>query len=427
MSASRLPKERQDLIAEVWNETHNVNEVKRRTGHSGETIRRIVEERKLDPASVAKSLDETIRLSTEKDRYRAEQNEARKLLAAEARMRRYLHVLEENLQSHEPTPLVLERETHSEDPTHPWVLALSDWHVGQKTREEETGGIYYQDIATTRKQVAKIWNAVQLIHQVESKSRHLPELHVLNLGDLIDGDDMRPSQHRKVEEVVTKQVIAAFDLLDWLIGQLLTIFPVVYIDGVGGNHDRLGPRRGDAGLGELDYIDTYAWLMMAFLERSRAKDIADGRLKLRNWETFFGYKEVAGQKLVFEHGSSFKWGAGSYGGVPWYGVHNLGPRYESMLGGADVIFLGHGHRPALLPKGRGWICSNGALPASSTYAQSSFKTISRPVQWLLSLHEEHGVTGFHPIYAEADNALLPGQIWEDPEFYADIASGKSSS
>jgi hypothetical protein len=188
---------------------------------------------------------------------------------------------------------------------------------------------------------------------------------------------------------------------------------------VGGNHDRTGRAKGNAGLGELDYADTFSWLIGEF---SKRLFVDEPRIKIRNWNTFFGYKEVAGQKLVFEHGSSIKWNASSYGGIPWYGVSQLPVKFASMLGTSDIFVIGHGHRPALLPHGHGWLVLNGALPATTNYEQSSFKSVHRPLQTLLSVHHEHGLVSWEPIYLDVPGTLKPGQVWDDPELYADIAA-----
>lgn len=373
----------------------------------------------------AAELDDVLDSAHTRDLERKNRAELRKILAAENRMRRYETILRECITEHDPTPLVVPKvDVQGDESEHEWILALGDWHTGQKTTIEQTGGMYEQDISTTRDQVAKIWKAVLQMYEIEKSGRSIKKLHILGLGDFVDGDDMRPSQHRHVEEVVTVQVIQAFDLLVWLIRQLLTIFPEIELDMIGGNHDRVGRNRGDAGLGELDYIDTYAWLLGAFIQRTLAEDIDAGRLKVRNWETFFGYKKIAGKRIVFEHGASFRWGGG-YGGVPWYGISALGPRYGQMLGEPDLVFLGHGHRPALIPHGEGWIVANGALPATSTYVQSSFKTVQRPQQWLVSMHRRLGVTGFQPIYCDVPGQLKPGMIWEDTEHYATMANPRS--
>lgn len=378
-------------------------------------------------AARPKTVDEQLAEQRRRDEERRHKAELRSLSSARVVREEYYDILRDALGAYDATPLQPNPHTHPGRPEHEWVLHLSDWHVGQKTTMAETGGLYEQDVSTTRAQVAELWRALSLVHEIETSGRRIDKLHVLSLGDFIDHDDMRPSQHRKVQDVMTVQTVQAFDLVAWLIRQCLTIIPEVEVDLVGGNHDRISRMRGDAGLGELDYIDTISWLVGAFLERTLASDVEAGRLKIRNWETFFGYKTIADRKWVFEHGSSFKWASQSYGGVPWYGVQNLGPKYESMLGGADVVSMGHGHRAAILPNGRNWVVVNGALPATSTYVQAGMKAVQRPLQWLLSVHKEIGITGFHPLYADVPEALLPGMVWEDPSFYADKASGKESA
>lgn len=375
-------------------------------------------------ATPARSLDEVVADAERKDIERLNRQELRKVTSQEHRLRRYLDCLDGALRAYEPAELAHLGAPEGK-PVHEDILITSDWHVGQKTTLEETGGMYEQDIATARMQVAKIWRAVERLYYINSSGRTTKKLNHLFIGDLVEGDDMRASQHRKIEDLVTVQLVEGFDLLAWLIRQELTLYDEVEVDVTGGNHDRMG-KPGDAGLGELGYTDTFMWLAGAFLERVLQKDVESGRLTIKNWTTFFGFKEVLGLKVVFEHGSSFKWAAGGYGGIPWYAVSNLGPRYAAMLGGADLIAIGHGHRPVVLPNGRGWIIANGALPATSTYVQAGMKVVSRPQQWLLSVHEKMGLTNFTPIYADVPGTLLPGQIWEKPEHYAGMATGKSA-
>jgi hypothetical protein len=375
----------------------------------------------------AKPLDQVVSEAERRDIEVANRAELKRILSSEHRMRRYEAVLADCLQSYEPTELAAPLPDPGNRPVHEDILITGDWHIGQKTTLEETGGMYEHGIETARGQVAKIWKAVNRLHNLDLHARDTRKLHHLFIGDLVEGSNMRPSQMKSVTDVVTRQVIQGFDLLAWLVRQELTIYEEVEIDLIGGNHDRTTQKPGNAGLGESSYIDTFSWLVGAFLERVLDEDVKGGRLKIRNWETYFGYKEIAGIKTVFEHGSSFKWSAGGYGGVPWYSVSNLAPKYAAMLGEADLVILGHGHRPAIIPipNGRGWTVVNGALPATSTYVQAGQKVVSRPQQWRLSAHEKLGITSFEPIYADVPGTLLPGMVWEDPVRYADRASGKS--
>jgi hypothetical protein len=374
-------------------------------------------------ARISESLDDALEESRRRDLEQQSRQELKKATALESRIRRYLAVLEKSIEPYTPTPLVIEPVARKGKktvlPEHETVLCTGDWHTGMKTRIHETGGIYEQNVQTTRDQVFRMWDRIQRLHYIDSHGVAQRKLHIIGLGDFIENDDMRPSQHRSIEDVMTVQTVQAFDLLAWLIRQCLTIYETVEVDLVGGNHDRTGQKRGNAGLGELDYADTMSWLIGEFTKRLFEDE---PRISIRNWNTFFGYKKVADKRIVFEHGSSFKWGAGGYGGIPWYGVSQLPRKYAEMLGEADITIIGHGHRPAILPAGRGWQVLNGALPATSNYEQSSFKSVHRPLQWLLSVHKDHGLTSYKPLYLDVPGTVQPGEIWTDTEKYAELAN-----
>jgi hypothetical protein len=379
----------------------------------------------LNPVVPVPDVDRALEAAHRRDIEQANRTELKKATALESRIRRYEVALRDSLTSYEVTPLVFERTAKEtrELPQHELILCTGDWHTGAKVRMHETGGIYEQDVATTRDQIFRLWDRITRLHEIQSAGINFTKLHILGLGDLIDNDDMRPAQHRSVEDVMTVQTVQAFDLFTWLVRQALTLFPTVEVDMVGGNHDRTSRQKGNSGLGELDYADTMSWLIGEFTKRMFENE---PRVKIRNWNTFFGYKHVAGQRVVFEHGSSIKWAANSYGGVPWYGVSQLPRKFADMLGAADLMVIGHGHRPAILPAGHGWQVLNGALPATTNYEQSSFKSVHRPMQWLLSVHEKYGLTGYTPIYLDVPGTVQPGEIWTDSEGYAARANERPS-
>jgi hypothetical protein len=151
-------------------------------------------------------------------------------------------------------------------------------------------------------------------------------------------------------------------------------------------------------------------MMRRMFERS----IDSGRLELVNHDSFYGTAYIANLRCVYEHGSSFKTSTGSYGGVPFYPIANAARGYKEMLDGADLVLFAHHHKAMVLPMNGGWgwqIC-NGALPPSSSWIQSNFKGYGRPQQWMLDLHHEKGVTGWHPIYLEQPEHIRPGHYWK---------------
>lgn len=299
-------------------------------------------------------------------------------------------------------------------PTHTWGLIISDWQLGQHDTFASTGGMFEQSTAIVKKQVHELWNVVARLHDIYRPSIHVEELVIFSLGDLLENDQMRPSQAGQIDALVTRQCVDVIDLENWLIAQSLARFPKVRVLHVGGNHERTSPKAGNAGLGELGFTDTYSWIIGEMLKRSNEKAIEAGRLDIVNHESFFGAAKVAGLRCVYEHGASFRSATGSYGGVSYYSIAKAAAGYAQMLEGADVVLMGHHHVPMLLPMGqRGHQVMNGALTPSSGYGQTNFKSVRRPSQTLLDFNAKHGLVGYRPIYLdEASQMLKPGTFWE---------------
>lgn len=334
----------------------------------------------------------------------------RSLAGSEAKRERYCEAIQEVLAPFKPsTPTPLTGRAKETKTNVDWAFHITDWHVGQHTKIEHTGGIYEQTTAITRIQVDKLLKAIKDIHK-EATGKHVRKLWIPITGDIIEGDGMRPSQLREIDMAVTQQTVVALDLLSYAIRSLATLpgLETIEVDMVGGNHDRTSQKPGGAGLGETDYIDTYAWLIGEMLKRAFEDD---PRVSVKNWHTFFGYREFAGLKHVFEHGAAIK-GGGGYGGVPWYPIHNRARLLDAELGGVDCVWFGHWHIPYWLPLGqRGWVLGGGALPATSTYVQSKMMKTRMPTQTLVEFHREHGLTKVEPLYANV-GLVKPGDIWK---------------
>ncbi|KKL97229.1 hypothetical protein LCGC14_1836590 [marine sediment metagenome] len=336
----------------------------------------------------------------------------RQLQRTEAKRQEYQETIREVLTPYVPTPLIPIPGTLTDNPEHSWLLLFSDWHVGQRTPIQTTGGVYEQTSEVTRWQVERLMHAIKSIHEVQAKGYTIKNLLVVFAGDLIENDCMRASQARGIDQLVTQQAVEVFDLVGYALRQLLQLPGIEHIEvhNVGGNHDRTSHKAGLAGLGELDYVDTYSWLIGTLIERSFADE---PRVTMTNWETYFGYTTYANRKIIFEHGSSVQLGSGSYGGIPWYPVINGANKLVSMLGGGDLVLLGHLHQPAVVPIGQdAWVVINGALPATTAYIQAKFKQLRVPTQWLINLHEEWGAIEFHPLYAPPPSLKTPGHVWE---------------
>ncbi len=345
---------------------------------------------------------------------RSETRTLQQLQRTEAKRREYLGVLRETITPFEVSELIVGPKLKS-NPAHvAWSIDLSDWQVGQYTPIQSTGGMYEQTTEVAKKQLDKIWKALQSIFDIEigSGKKKLEEIWLLFNGDLVEGDCLRPSQARAIDLTVTQQTIEVADLAALFIRRVLTLPGIknIVIDMVGGNHDRTSSKAGNAGLGELDFVDTYAWLIGHWLDRIF---VDEPRVNIKVWDTFYGYRVFGGLNHAFEHGASFRGGSGAYGGVPWYPISNAARKYGDMLGSVDIVHMGHFHQPAVLPLGQaGWVFMNGALPVSSQFIQSSFKAMRAPLQWLVEYNvRKRWVNNWHPLYADIGQFVKQGEVW----------------
>lgn len=354
------------------------------------------------------------RISAEQERLRQQElvRQLATLQRTEAKRQEYIATIKAAMAEMEPLPPVEFFPLEPKGSTRKWVLVVSDWHIGQKTPIEHTGGLYEQNLGVTRWQVDRLLTAIRSIHAVESRGERIDEILLLVCGDIVEGDAMRPAQLRQIEYSVTRQAIEAHRLLVYFVRELLALPGIERLTAhvVGGNHDRTSGKPGLAGLGETDYVDTYSWLIAEVMKETLRDE---PRARVVNWDTFYGYTLFCGKRFVFEHGASFKTSSGSYGGIGWYPIMNAAGKYKEMLDGADFVVMGHFHVPGLLPSGRGgWVVLNGALPGTTHFVQSSFKSMRLPSQTLLELHEEHGLVGYRPIYAVPEILKDEGRAWD---------------
>jgi hypothetical protein len=365
-------------------------------------------------AAVAEDLQRSLALARDDARRRASIAELKRLNSAENRRQDSLKIIHDLVVVAEPPKLTPAPKPPARAPRQTSLLLTGDWQVGQYTKLGPTGGVFEQTTKIAQKQVADMWAVAETLHRLQSAAKHIDELVLFDLGDMVEGDQMRPSQAAEIDAPVTRQAVDVFDLQAWLLNQALALFPKFRFLKVPGNHDRTSSKPGNAGLGELGYIDSYSWLLGEMLRRMFERSIDSGRLTMVNHESFYGTAIIANMRCVYEHGSSFKTSTGSYGGVPFYPIANAARGYKEMLDGADLVIFAHHHKAMVLPMngGWGWQVCNGALPPSSSWIQSNFKGYGRPMQWMLDLHHEKGVTGWHPIYLEQPEHVRPGNFWK---------------
>src|SRR5438132_9039118 len=97
------------------------------------------------------------------------------------------------------------------------------------TKIETTGMMFEQNIDRVREQFVTLADAIDRLWSIDSHSKHIPELVVLLLGDLTEGDGMRPEQAVQIDLLVTKQTVEVAKLLGDFLTYAMTRFAKVRV------------------------------------------------------------------------------------------------------------------------------------------------------------------------------------------------------
>lgn len=351
------------------------------------------------PAPEPPSVPQQVQAQRERARLRADIAELKRLTERRAWMEEVRDAIREAGLTLEPPEL--RPEALQQGPFDPEVavLLLSDLHVGQHTDARINAG-WVQTIEVTENQMRRLGDTVLRIWDIQRRSIPWRELVILMMGDGVEGSNMRPSQHRIVDPLVAQQSAALGRMIGELVQRCLTVFEKVTVESVPGNHSRVSEKPGNAGLDVLGPENSWDWVSVAFAEEILRPAISEGRVTVRNHGAFYAVTEVAGKRIIFEHGSTLR-GGGSFGGIPYYAIDRAAAAYRDLEGPYDILALGHYHRPYVLPVGYGSLAiGNGALPPTTPFVASAKHSHVRPSQTLLSIHPKKGVTMIRHLYLD---------------------------
>lgn len=107
------------------------------------------------------------------------------------------------------------------------TVTMTDWHVGLKTKN------YNYEIA--KKRVKEY--SEKIIHYCNLFD--VSTVHVLGIGDLVEGGYMRPTQAYDIEFTYSEQVVKATEIINYFLLLLSKELNVVYLGSVLGNHSRM--------------------------------------------------------------------------------------------------------------------------------------------------------------------------------------------
>lgn len=244
------------------------------------------------------------------------------------------------------------------------VLVISDWHLGAKIDIENN----QYNLKVAKKRINNLFNqAVTHIKVTKPAS-----VMIVNLGDLIEGAQMRKNQAFSIEMSLGQQIKTAGELQANFIRNLVTTFPKINFKftELEGNHDRFAPSKKD----ELPQ-DGVSLLGRTLVELG-CKDLDN--LEVINPTNEYRYIYSIGKyNLMFVHGDRDKLSDKNV----------LGKLSTFTNTPLDALIGGHLHSIQIREQGNDqFICQSGSLIGPSDYSESLGVT-SSPSQLLIDVNQ----------------------------------------
>lgn len=256
---------------------------------------------------------------------------------------------------------------------------FSDWQFEKVTRT------YNRDVCEER--IHRYLDTSLEIVDIQRQDHPVRHGHVWLTGDMIEGEDIFPSQVHLIGAGNFRQLFTCARLLTDAIIRLEENYETLEVWAVCGNHGWLGggPRRGRNPETNFDRI-LYNIVAQNLRERgSKARFHIPDPVNERSW---YLVAEAGNYRCLLIHGDQVK----GQLGFPWYG---FGKKVQGWANGAipekfTDVAAGHWHQAASFPLNFITVRVSGSPESDNQYAQENLAAAGRPSQWLLFAHPEKG-------------------------------------
>lgn len=265
------------------------------------------------------------------------------------------------------------------------VLLLSDCHVGQLVKPEQTLGMGGYNFETFLRRLARLERSIFSILKDHTTS-HIPEIVVAMLGDMLHGN-LQHSVEAGQLNTVFSQFYSAGHAIAQFLRNLSTIAPVRVHTAVG-NHPRWGTQKKMPTDNRYSNLDFFLFSYIAALLR----DVPSIVVNLD--EQPFSRFDVQGFHFLAGHGDHLRGGDKNLG-IPNHAIgRNVSVHSQLALRSGNPIpnyfLVGHLHRPITIPHTMGEIIVNGGFPGIDGYALMEAFNSSHPSQKFFLMHRKFG-------------------------------------
>jgi hypothetical protein len=282
-------------------------------------------------------------------------------------------------------PLVLPRFTvnkGAQGTPEEMVLILSDAHVGLEFTKRETGGLGEYNPSMFLSRIDNLRRGLIEIYNLHSKLYPIPKLHILCLGDMVQGGNLNGEWGpANICLPLDKQTVMAANAISELLLTWEPLFGEITFTGVVGNHGRGGATKNS------DKISAN-WdnMVYAIIEARLAEH---KKIKVERSESWWSQKNVNGTELLLVHGDYIQSNIAS--------LKNEELKYQALATSItdkwfNIMCVGHFHTHHEVETPKGMLLVNGSFVGGDIHSLQHMRTMSRPTQTLFGVHPQRGLT-----------------------------------
>lgn len=274
------------------------------------------------------------------------------------------------------------------------VLLLGDTHIGKVVDPDQTQNWGNYDIGVFLDRLQLLQDSVLSI-LVDHVDCEIPELHILMLGDMVDGG-LNHGNEADQRYPIGKQTLIGSHALSQFVRNLKPHFPRLVVTPVCGNHGRWPGQKRVPTKNKNSNADGMMYQTMEALLKDidgLTFDFNDQPSRLVN---------INGSSFMVTHGDHLRGGDRALG-IPSHAIARQVSNLAQQMAlreqrPPNYYCFGHFHRDMTIPHINGKIFVNGAFPGLDEYTMSANYPEAPPEQKLLLVHPRHRVTANWPIY-----------------------------
>ena len=273
------------------------------------------------------------------------------------------------------------------------VAPLTDTHVGDNVKKEQTVGLNEYDIELFSRRMWGWSNQVLSLAEYRRNICDVDELVVPMLGDMISGDIHDELARTNIDNCMMQMMYGA-KIISQALMFLAPHFEEIRVPCVVGNHGRMTRKIPSKDrFMDWDYM-LYQWVAVFVSEQSNIVfEIPKSTSHVSN---------IANRNILMMHGDSIGGGGAtatilrtvtSLRSVLQYKTQLIADDEFTVSSSFDDVLLGHFHRVDEIDIGTGSLHICGTMKGGDEFTISRLNVITKPKQIVLYFHPEYGQVG----------------------------------